>query len=220
MTTNEQLIDAVEDGLAVLQSYREQLESVWPTPTPPDCYLFAATEAGEASAALMLAAVAIVEHEAGISARTFAMAYQSAAMAIDYQLRQQTRYSRNRARFVAVEDELTDCAMMLLSALPTGYDVTMPLRTRSYGTPPIDGIESLLRECGTLAWLSSHGNDAGWLNERTAIAAADTVLLIGAEQFVQRLTRRLERIARRVMPKCVSNDAEPSVSREIAEKVI
>lgn len=219
MTTNDQLIDAVEDGLSVLQSYREQLESVWPTPAPADCYLFAATEAGEASAALMLAAVAIVEHEAGISARTFAMAYQSAAMAIDYQLRQQARYSRNRSRFVEIENELTDCAMMLLSALPTGYDVTAPLRTRSYGPPPIDGIESLLRECGTLAWLSAHGNGAGWLHERTAIAAADTALLIGAEQFVQRLTQRLERIARRVLSNHVSNDVEASTSHEVAEKV-
>lgn len=219
MITHEQLIDVMEDGLAVLQSYREQLESVWPTPVPSDCYRFAATEAGEASAALTLAAVSLVGHGAGISARTFAIAYQSAALAIDCQLRQQARYSRNRSRFGEIENELTDCAMMLLSALPVGYDVAAALRIRSYGWPPVDDIESLLRECGALAWLSARGDDTAWFRKRTAIAAADIALLVGAEQFVQRLTQRLERIARRVLSNYVSNDVEASTSHEVAKKV-
>lgn len=52
---------------------------------------------------------------------SLAFAYTEVAEALDAQLRQNPRYKRNNDKAHSIERELTQCAMMLLTAVPATY---------------------------------------------------------------------------------------------------
>lgn len=52
---------------------------------------------------------------------SLAFAFTESAEAVDAQLRQNPRYKRNNEKAHTVEQELTQCAIMLLTAIPSGF---------------------------------------------------------------------------------------------------
>jgi hypothetical protein len=104
---------------------RARLEGQWRTPESLYALRFATTEAGEAELAALLAAFLLLIAgdqigDAGDKA-SLRLAFVSATQAIDADLRGDLSYSRNRDKTISVRDEVSDVAMMLITALGPDY---------------------------------------------------------------------------------------------------
>lgn len=204
---NERLVEVMVDSMRMLSDYRERLEDEWPTPETEDCFRFAATEAGEAAAALHLQAM-VLASETSLFRTSYLLAFVEAAEALDVQLRQNARYSRNRERTGSILEELTDCAMMLMTALGSDFDLEDAF---AYSTwlSQADGIEQVVSKTGTLvAHVAGSPVDWGWLYRAAAQLIADIIILVGVEEFYDLLRSRLDRIEQRIKARSLGRMAE------------
>lgn len=116
-------------------------------------------------------------------------AFTEAAEAMDAWLRLQPAYNRNNAKELSVEDELSDCLMMLVTAL--GPEWQPPPVTGIYAAT-LEGICSAVAEC----MLKAAYNSADWSRLTTcAVVKIDCYLEADPVTLVR---GRLERIERRV----------------------
>lgn len=198
MQPNEQTVAVLAGAYKTLWEYRAKLEKVWPTPETRDAFRFAGTEAGEAGAAMQLQAM-VLASEFAFFGEAIMLSFSEATQALDYQLRENARYARNRERTGAVLEELADCAMMLLTALPPdGFDFAEALGT-DYWLQPCNSLEDVVQQTGYLVGYTARPNpDWTWVNRATAALVRDIAILVGLNDFAGLLAARLERIARKV----------------------
>lgn len=126
-------------------------------------------------------------------------AVTEAAEAMDAWLRLNGGYARNHDKDLSVEDELADCAMMLLTA--AGEDWEPPQREIH-----VDAFNATLEDIALnvtmLCWHEKLGNynNNGWrdgVNPLPAYAVATIAAYSGMSNLAERINARLERIAER-----------------------
>lgn len=163
----------MQQAYDAIWKFRKEVFRTWPTPDKKTSLKFAATESGEAIQMHRLIILATALHSCPTPELILGAAYSAVTYALDVELHENPRWSRNRVRISSVGHELLDCVVMLLTALedPRDWNKVKELLITNYIT--YHGFNDTIEE---IADKISHA--ALLLTRENSIAYSDMLLCI------------------------------------------
>lgn len=119
-------------------------------------------------------------------------AFTELGEAVDAYLRSKSEYARNRDKDLSVLDELADCAMMLLTALGSGWEFKKPQRRRAYIMSDTMWGDMMWSLASMIDCSDEYRESVAWRYDADRILCK--VATVPGMDLPARLTARLERI--------------------------